>query len=222
MELKKLKVKKVTELKSTKVHDLTVADVQHYITNNGVIHHNSGPEYAASIILFLGKAKLKDKAEGDGKEQTGIIVAARPNKNRFAKPKTVKFHISFNKGMNPYVGLEEYINWENCKIGRGKFLTPNDYKKLTEAGKEECIEHIYTEDSTSKTLYFQAKETSRQICVAHLNCMVPTNELFTSRVITRDVLELLEPIIAKDFNYGTDELSQEDFSDMLEDGVETD
>ena len=56
----------------------------------------TGPEYAASIILFLGKAKLKE-----GIEQTGIIVTAKPNKNRFAKPTNIKFHISFNKGMNP-------------------------------------------------------------------------------------------------------------------------
>ena len=222
MELKKLKVKKVTELKSTKVHDLTVEDVQHYITSNGVINHNTGPEYAASIIMFLGKAKLKDKAEGDGKEQTGIIVAARPNKNRFARPRPVKFHLSFTKGMNPYVGLEEYINWENCGVGRGKFLLEKEFKKLTPAAAEACIEHRYEEDGETKTLWFQASETSRKICVGHLNEAVPLNQLFTARVITQDVLELLEPIIAKDFNYGTDELNQEDFSDMLEDGVEAD
>jgi hypothetical protein len=40
----------------------------------------TGPEYAASIILFLAKAKLSE-----GAEQTGIIVTAKPNKNRFAK-----------------------------------------------------------------------------------------------------------------------------------------
>jgi len=50
----------------------------------------TGPEYAASIILFLAKAKLKEG--GDGKEQTGIIVTANTNKNRFGKPKSIKFH----------------------------------------------------------------------------------------------------------------------------------
>ena len=35
----------------------------------------TGPEYAASIILFLAKAKLKDG--NDAKEQTGIIVTAK-------------------------------------------------------------------------------------------------------------------------------------------------
>ena len=222
VELKKLKIKKVTELRSTKVHDLTIDDAQHYITNNGVINHNTGPEYAASIILFLGKSKLKDKEEGDGKEQTGIIVAARPNKNRFAKPKMIKFHISFSKGMNPYVGLEEYISWDSCKIGRGKFLTVKEHSKLTPAAAAECHEHRWEESGETKTLYFQPKDTSRSLCVGHLNDMVPINAMFTDKVITRDVLEMLEPIIAKDFNYGTDELNQEDFTAMLEDGDEDD
>lgn len=182
----------------------------------------TGPEYAASIILFLGKSKLKDKEEGDGKEQTGIIVAARPNKNRFAKPKMIKFHISFSKGMNPYVGLEEYISWESCKIGRGKFLTVKEHSKLTPAAAAECHEHRWEEGGETKTLYFQPKDTSRSLCVGHLNDMVPINAMFTDKVITRDVLEMLEPIIAKDFNYGTDELNQEDFTAMLEDGDEDD
>ena len=53
MELTKLKIKSARKLDTTKVHDLTVADTQHYFTENGVVNHNTGPEYAASIILFL-------------------------------------------------------------------------------------------------------------------------------------------------------------------------
>ena len=55
----------------------------------------TGPEYAASIVLFLGKAQLKE-----GGEKTGIIVTAKPNKNRFAKPHPIKFHLHFTEGMN--------------------------------------------------------------------------------------------------------------------------
>jgi RecA/RadA recombinase len=51
----------------------------------------TGPEYAASIIMFLGKAKLTE-----GSEHTGIVVTVKPSKNRFAKPLPVKINISFN------------------------------------------------------------------------------------------------------------------------------
>ena len=59
----------------------------------------TGPEYAASIVLFLGKAQLKDTSG----EKAGIIVTARPNKNRFAKPQPIKFHLHFSEGMNRFV-----------------------------------------------------------------------------------------------------------------------
>ncbi len=67
----------------------------------------TGPEYAASIVLFLNKAQLKE-----GTEKTGIIVTAKPNKNRFAKPTNIKFHLHFTTGMNRYVGLEQFVSWE--------------------------------------------------------------------------------------------------------------
>lgn len=174
----------------------------------------TGPEYAASIILFLSKAKLKDG--GDGKEQTGIIVTAKPNKNRFAKPMAVKFHLSFTKGMNPYVGLEEYISWENCGIERGRFISEKDYGKLGEADQEKCFRHEYLEDGQEKVLYFQPSATARKLCVAHLNDTVELNQLFTSKVITQDVLQRLEPIIKLDFQYGS-EITEEDLTEMLED-----
>jgi len=210
MQLEKLKIKKVTELKSTKVHDLTVADVQHYITDNGVINHNTGPEYAASIILFLGKAKLKD-----GTEQTGIIVTARPNKNRFAKPLPIKFHISFSKGMNPYVGLEEYISWDTCGIQRGRFLNENAFKKLNEPGQAECREHTFMKGEKEVTVYFQPAATARKLCVKHLNDTVNLNQLFTPEVMTPEVLEQIEPVVNEKFSYGDDVLTGEDLTNML-------
>lgn len=217
-ELVKLKIKKVTKLKSTKVYDLSVDEAEHYITSNGVINHNSGPEYAASIILFLGKAKLKE-----GKEQTGIIVTARPNKNRFAKPIPIKFHISFSKGMNPYIGLEEYISWDVCGIERGNFITESQYEKLTEADQLKCRKHTYTETKTIKgketevenVSYFQPKATARNLCVAHLNDKVKLNKLYTPEVLTPEILDKLEPIVNEKFTYGVDDLTGDDLDSML-------
>lgn len=170
----------------------------------------TGPEYAASIILFLGKAKLKE-----GIEQTGIIVTAKPNKNRFAKPTPIKFHISFNKGMNPYIGLEEYISWDTCGIERGRFINENAFNKLNEAGKAECREHTYEKDGKDVTIYFQPAATARKICVAHLNDAVDLNLLFTPLVMTNEVLQKLEPIVAAKFKYG-EEIDVENLTEMLE------
>jgi RecA/RadA recombinase len=172
----------------------------------------TGPEYAASIILFLGKAKLKD-----GTEQTGIIVSAKPNKNRFAKPTPIKFHISFNKGMNPYIGLEEYITWDTCGIERGRFITEGQFEKLNEAGQAECRKHIYDRDGKEVTVYFQPAATARKLAVAHLNDLVDLNELFTPKVMTDEVLLKIEPIINKKFKYGVDDLDLGELSDMLTD-----
>jgi len=169
----------------------------------------TGPEYAASIILFLGKAKLKE-----GIEQTGIIVTAKPNKNRFAKPTNIKFHISFNKGMNPYVGLEEYIGWDICGIERGRFITEGAFNKLPDPGKAECRKHSFTKDKKNITVYFQPSPTARKICVKHLNDAVDLNQLYTPQVLTEDVLKLLEPTVAAKFTYG-DELEQEELADII-------
>jgi RecA/RadA recombinase len=170
----------------------------------------TGPEYAASIILFLGKAKLKD-----GAEQTGIIVTAKPNKNRFAQPLAIKFHISFNKGMNAYIGLEEYISWDNCGIERGRFITEGQYEKLTDAGKDECRQHIYDRDGKEVTVYFQPAATARKMAVAHLNDLVDLNELFTPKVMTSQVLQRLEPIVNQKFKYGVDDLDLGNLTEIL-------
>lgn len=178
----------------------------------------SGPEYAASIILFLAKAKLKE-----GTEQTGIIVTAKPNKNRFAQPIPIKFHISFTKGMNPFIGLEDYISWDNCGIERGKLLTESQFDKLKESEQEECRKHTYIdENEKEKTVYFQPSQTARKLIVKHLNTAVDLNELFTPRVITQEVLKKLEPIIKEKFSYGTDELAIDSLNEILESDVEQD
>ena len=169
----------------------------------------TGPEYAASIILFLGKAKLKE-----GIEQTGIVVTAKPNKNRFAKPTPIKFHISFNKGMNPYVGLEEYIGWDVCGIERGKFITEGAFEKLTDPGKADCRKHSFKKDKKEITVYFQPSPTARKICVKHLNDAVDLNQLYTPQVLTDNVLKLIEPQVVAKFNYG-DELDQEELSAII-------
>lgn len=130
----------------------------------------TGPEYSASIILFLTKAQLK---EGDSK--TGIIVTAKPNKNRFAKPTPIKFHINYQKGMNPYVGLEQYIDWEEIGITKGKI---------------------------EKGEYVPMKTARNWICKHLKDETVPNKDFFTEKVFTKEVLEKIDKKIYDIFNYG--------------------
>ena len=132
----------------------------------------TGPEYAASIVLFLNKAQLKDSSG----EKAGIVVTAKPNKNRFAKPQNIKFHLHFTEGMNRYVGLEQYIDWEEIGITKG----------VIEKGEK------------------VPKKTARGWICKHLDETVPNNEFFTEKVFTQEVLEKIEARIKPMFNYSTE------------------
>jgi len=204
MQLKTLKIKSIKENCSTKVYDLTVEDVQHYITENGVINHNSGMVYGASIILNLTKAKLK---EGSDNLQTGIIVTAKPEKNRFCVPHTVKFYISYVNGMNPYVGLEEYISFERCGIQKGKFITEKEYEKSPNP------DYIKVQKKDGEMVYFVPSETARNFCLDNGETITP-KELFTSKAFTKERLERLDEYIKKEFKYAegvrVDDLFEED------------
>lgn len=130
----------------------------------------TGPEYAASIVLFLNKAQLKE-----GGEKAGIIVTAKPNKNRFAKPNPIKFHLHYTEGMNRFVGLENYIDWDEIGITKG----------IIEKGEK------------------IPKASARNWICKHLDETVPNSEFFTEKVFTKEVLEKIEEKIKPIFNYDT-------------------
>lgn len=142
----------------------------------------TGPEYAASIVLFLNKAQLKE-----GGEKAGIVVTAKPNKNRFAKPQPIKFHLHYTQGMNKFVGLENYIDWEEIGITKG----------IIEKGEK------------------IPKASARNWICKHLDETVPNSEFFTDKVFTREVLEKIDKKIHSLFNYNTE--VEMDFDSIMED-----
>ena len=152
--------------------------------------------YSASVILALSKAQIKE-----GTVQTGIIVTVKTLKNRFGKPIPIKFHIRWDKGMNPYIGMEEYMNWENCGIQKGNLITDKEYEKMNDKDKST----VYTFDYQGETKYFVPRETARNYIVKHLGKGIPANELFTPEVWTPEVLQLInEKCIKPKFSYGID------------------
>lgn len=193
MELKKLKVKSVKKLSVTKVNDLTVKDTQHYITENGVINHNTGPEYAASVILFLGKKQLTE-GSGKNKDKSGIVVKIAPNKNRFAKPNTVETYIRYDSGMNPFVGLEKYVDWDICGIGKGEIDSKTGTVKLKSTGKNWAVKHLNTTVSRASDFY-------------------------SDKVFTEDVLKKLDEHIKPIFNYQINNIIPDDVLSESEDEI---
>lgn len=155
-----------------------------------------GLVYSASVILALSKAQIKE-----GTVQTGIIVTVKTLKNRFGKPIPIKFHIRWDRGMNPYIGMEEYINWDTCGIQKGNIISQKEYDKLSE--KDQSNAHPFEVEGETK--YFVAKETARNFIVKHLGKGVSPYELFTPEVFTRDVLsQINEKRIKPKFSYGID------------------
>jgi len=142
----------------------------------------TGPEYAASIVLFLNKAQLKDSS-GD---KAGIIVTAKPNKNRFAKPQNIKFHLHYTEGMNRFVGLENYIDWEDIGITKG----------VIEKGKK------------------VPKKTARGWICKHLDETVPNSEFFSEKVFTQEILQKIDEKIHDLFNYSTN--TEIDVDELIE------
>ena len=132
-----------------------------------------GPIFSMSNVIMLSKANLKE----DDKK-TGIVVTSSFKKARFTRPYPIKFHISFMNGMNPYVGLEEFVTWESCGIQRGKLEV----------------------DKKTGEMKFTAVESSPNWAVAHLGKTVPSKKLFSPEIFTQDVLRMLdENVIKKHF-----------------------
>ncbi len=148
-----------------------------------------GPEFSASIILMLSKGTLRDEA----KTTTGIIVRSKTRKNRLARPIDIEFHISFHKGMNQYVGLEQFVSWDNCGVGRGNKLTEKEFSKLKPDEQAICSEFKVGEE----IFYYLPKKLGKSYVLRHSGDLVPVKEFFTSKLFTREVLEELDEKVIK-------------------------
>lgn len=194
--------KKVIHSMSSKVYDICVEDEHTYVSKNGIINHNSGINYNSSVTLMLSAAKLNgadkdnDKAAENAKGElmkTGVIVTAKPNKSRFTIPQKVSFYIPFFKAPNPYVGLDQYMTWENSGIGKGKCYTQKEYDKLKPAEQNACIPFEFE----GETKYALLKDSARTIVVSHLGCDIPVNELFTPKVFTEEYMKKFDDSVIK-------------------------
>ena len=140
-----------------------------------------GLVYSASVLGFLSKSKLKDGNEDDmDLGQSGISVLFKTQKNRLAKPKKIRFDISFLNGLNKYSGLDAFCRpeyFETIGIAKGKM------------------------DVDKKTGEMNFIPGGNRWYVNHLNKSVTTKQLFTSEVFTPEVLERMAPIVNDYFRF---------------------
>ena len=165
----------------------------------------NGLLYSASVIGFMSKSKLKSGQEDDmDLGQSGITVLFKTAKNRLAKPKKIRFDISFVNGMNPYTGLDAFC--------RGEYFDTIGIAK----GKMEV---------DKKTGEMSFVPGGNRWYVNHLGKSVPTVQLFTPQVFTMEVLKKMEPIVNDYFRFkSVDELEQaeKEFNAVMQDEVDDD
>jgi RecA/RadA recombinase len=157
--------------------------------------------YSASVIGFMTKSKLKTGEEDDmDLGGSGITVLFKTQKNRLAKPKKIRFDISFANGMNPYTGLDAFCRpeyFETIGIAKGK------------------------EEVDKKTGEITFTPGGNRWFVSHLGKSVTTKQLFTSEVFTQEVLERMAPIVNDYFRFKSlDEIEEveKQFNDIIDDG----
>ena len=158
----------------------------------------NGLLYSASVIGMMSKSKLKTGEEDDmDLGSSGISVLFKTMKNRMAKPKKIRFDISFAHGMNPYTGLDA-------------FCRPEYFDKIGIAqGKMEV---------DKKTGEMTFTPGGNRWYINHLNKSVTTKQLFTQEIFTQEVLEKMAPIVNDYLRFkslGWFEKVEKEFNDII-------
>lgn len=158
--------------------------------------------YSASVLGFLSKSKLKTGEEDEmDLGQSGISVLFKTQKNRLAKPKKIRFDISFKNGLNAFSGLDS-------------FCRPEYFDKIGIAqGKAEV---------DKKTGEFTFTPGGNRWYVRHLDKSFTTKQLFSSDIFTEEVLNNMAPIVNDYFRFKSlDEIEEvEKQFDEIMDNIE--
>jgi RecA/RadA recombinase len=146
-----------------------------------VMKGGNGLLYSASVIGMMSKSQLKTGEEDDmDLGSSGISVLFKTQKSRLAKPKKIRFDISFLNGLNPYTGLDAFCRseyFEQIGIAQGKMEV----------------------DKKSGEMTFVPG--GNRWYINHLNKSVTTKQLFNSDIFTPAVLERMAPIVNDYFRF---------------------
>ncbi len=153
-----MKIVRIKKIGKKRVFDISVADAEHYVLENGVITHNTGSIYNSNVIWTISKAKEKEAVSyvnEDGKkktsdELTGFKFTLNAYKSRFIKEES-KFPISvkFNNGIDNWSGMFDLA----VEAGYIKKVTPQTYARkdvtpeMLENGKAKAYKRKEIEDN---------------------------------------------------------------------------
>lgn len=96
-----MKIVNIEPVGKKEVYDISVADAEHYILENGVVTHNSGLIYSANQAFIIGKSQVKE-----GTETVGYNFTINIEKSRFVREKSkLPFTVTYDNGIMKYSGL---------------------------------------------------------------------------------------------------------------------
>lgn len=98
-----MKVVSIKPVGKKLVYDISVADAEHYVLENGVVTHNTAVQYVANTVLVITKSQEKD-----GNELVGSNFTMNIEKSRYVKEKSkLTFTVTNEGGIEKYSGLLE-------------------------------------------------------------------------------------------------------------------
>lgn len=98
-----MKIKSIRNVGKQFVYDIHVEDNNQYILENGIISHNSGPEYACNDSWVIKREQLKDGAEVAGYKFKIVAVKSRSIKEKSELP----INVYWQDGIHKYSGLSD-------------------------------------------------------------------------------------------------------------------
>ena len=182
----------------------TYTDTTAYVPTNKIAG-GSGVMYNPSVNIILTKAKLKEEtkeSKNANMNQSGIIVTSNLDKSRFTRPIPIKMQINFFTGMNKYIFLENYVDWETCGIQKGSLIKKFEKKPVLGENGEQVIYRGKPkfEEIETNEIEFAADENSKTWAVRHLGRNIRSaKDLFTKHVFTPEVLEALDKKMSSTF-----------------------
>lgn len=144
---KLMKIVNIKHIGKSPVYDISVADAEHYILQNGVVTHNTGIYYSADWIIIFGRQQEKETT-GD-KELVGWNFILNTEKSRFVKEKTkIPLTVLFDSGISKYSGILD-LALESKDVVSGKVGKSAGYalvdKKTGEVGEMVKFQDTQTE-----------------------------------------------------------------------------
>lgn len=195
-----LRIKRVPLVITTHVYDM----IGSYIPGKE-ISGGTGAKYGASITNMLSIKQMKDKDDSstdtnDAKEQTGVIIKSTQVKARYTRAGIpVQVYVSFIGGMNPYVGLEKYLDWETMGVAPGKMVEETKPSK-TKTGK--------TINKKTGNIIFEPADTddvesARTWAIKSLGKHIKAKEFFkySKYIFTKENLSLIDKKVKKEFEF---------------------